>query len=149
MYVFLTRGYTVTNAAQYAMRKFLDQHGVSASADYDPQPPEEQHVRAYEDHGLMQPNMDAPRICLTQNLGGKWNKALIEMLTTEFISAVKEGKHKPVEHTWPQMQEGSVRKRLKTKLYLTQRKCITRPKNPASDKLSRMHSRRQDVCVCF
>lgn len=129
------------------MRDFLDQKGVRSVGDYFPEPPEEQLVTAYEEHGLIGPNPDAPRVCLTQNLGGKWNKAVLEILTTAFISAVKQGKHRPVEHTWPQMQHEEVRKRCRTKLYSTQRKCITRPRGPVTDKLNRMYSRRQEVCV--
>lgn len=135
------------DAAKEAMRKFLKEKGVLAVNAYFPEPPGEQLVTAYEEHGLMGPNPDAPRVCLTQNLGGKWNTAVLEILTTAFISAVKQGKYRPVEHTWPQMQQEVVRKRCKTKLYSTQHKCITR-RGPASDKLNRMYSRRQEVCLC-
>ncbi len=130
------------------MRNFLDQKGVRAKDKYYPEPPTDDVVRAYEEHNVMGPNPDAPRLCLTQNLGGKWNKAVLEILTTAFISAVKNGKHKPVEHTWPQMQEVKVRKRFQNKLYLTQHECIKRAKGPAVDKLNRMYSRRQEVRLC-
>jgi hypothetical protein len=136
------------DATQEAMRGFLDQKGVRALKGYYPEPPNEESVRAYEEYDLIGPNLDAPRVCLTQNLGGKWNTAVLEILTTAFISAVKQGKCKPVEHTWSQMQQEAVRKRCKTKLYSTQRKCITRPMGAASDKLNRMYSRRQDVSLC-
>jgi hypothetical protein len=130
------------------MRDFLDQKGVRAVGDYLPEPPEARLVTAYEDHGLMGPNPDAPRVCLTQTLGGKWSKAVLEVLTGAFISAVRQGRYKPIEHTWPPMQQDVVRKRCKTKLYATQRMCISRPRGPASDKLNRMFSRRQEVCIC-
>ena len=136
-----------TDTAQEAMRCFLDQKGVRAKKDHYPESLEEELVRAYEEHNVMGPNPDAPRLCLTQNLGGKWNMAVLEILTTEFISAVKSGKYKPVEHTWPQMQEEAVRKRCRAKLYLTQYS-TRRPKGPAFDKLNRMYSRRQEVCLC-
>ena len=135
-----------TDTAQEAMRDFLDQKGVRAKRNYYPDPPDEQHVRAYEELGLVGPPMDAPRVCLTQTLGGKWNKAVLEILTTTFISAVEQGKHKPVDPTWPSMEQKAVRKRCKTKLYDTQHKCITRPKSLAFDKVSRMYARRQEVC---
>lgn len=127
------------------MRNFLDQKGVRPSNNNFPEPPGEERVRAYE-LGLIGPDPDAPRICLTQNLGGNWNKAVIEILTAGFISAVKDGKHRPVEHTWPQMQQKAVKKRCKEKLYSIQRQCI-KPPGPASDKCNRMYSRRQDVCL--
>lgn len=127
------------------MRDFLDQKGVCPSKNNFPEPPEEDRVRAYE-LGLIGSDPDVPRVCLTQTLGGKWNSAVLEILTTGFISAVKDGKHRPVEHTWPQMQEEVVRKRCQRKLYLIQRKCITR-RGPAFDKLNRMYSRRQEVCL--
>jgi hypothetical protein len=44
-------------------------------------------------------------LCLTQNLGGKWNIAILKMLARVFISAVKKDKYKFVEHTWLEMQE--------------------------------------------
>src|SRR5258708_37927976 len=130
------------------MRGFLDEKGICAVKGYYPEPPQEHLVKAFEDHNLMGPDPNAPRVCLTENLGGKWNMAVLEMLTTAFISAVKQGKYKPIEHTWPQMQEEEVRKRCETKLYLTQHTCITCLKGPVSDKLNRMHLRRQDMCLC-
>ena len=136
-----------TDAAQEAMRSFLYQKGVRAVDKYYPEPPGENDVREYENYNGTGPNPDAPRLCLTQTFGGKWNKAVLEMLTTGFILAVKTGKHKPIEHSWPQMQEEEVRKRLKDKLYATQRKCNNCPKSPESDRLNRMHTRRQEVCL--
>lgn len=138
-----------TDGTQEAMRDFLDLKGVRASNNYYPDPPDKELVKAFEEHGLIGPSPDAPRVCLTQDFGGKWNKAVLEILTTAFISAVKQGKYKSVVPTWPQMQMEEVRKRCKIKLYSTQYKCIKRPKGPAFDKLNRMYSRRQDVCLCF
>lgn len=129
------------------MRNFLDQKGVRVVDNYYPEPPGENDVRGFENHNGTGPNPDAPRLCLTQTFGGKWNKAVLEMLTTGFILAVKTGKHKPVEHSWPQLQQEEVRKRLKTKLYDTQSKCKNRPKGPESDRLNRMRTRRQQVCL--
>ncbi len=138
MYAVSFNSILATDVMQEAMRGFLDQKGVRAMNGYYPEPPQEDIVEAYEEHGLMGPNPDAPRVCLMENLGGKWNKAVLEMLTTAFISAVKQGNYKPVEHTWPQMQEEVVRKRCQIKLYSTQRMCITHKhhKGPALDKLS-------------
>lgn len=138
-----------TDVTQLAMRDFLDRKGVRATNGYYPEPPDGELVEAYETHGLIGPNRDAPRVCLTQSLGGKWNKAVLEILTTAFIYDVKQGTYRPVEHTWSPMQEKMVRKRCKAKLYLTQRNCIKRPTGPEFDKLNRMHSRRQDVCLCY
>jgi hypothetical protein len=51
---------------------------------------------AYEEFGLIGPNLNAPHVCLMQNLGGKWNTAFLEILTIAFISAVKQGKIGPL-----------------------------------------------------
>lgn len=128
------------------MRDFLDQRGVRAANGYFPEPPEDRLVTAYEEHDIMGPTSDAPCVCLTQNFAGKWNKAVLEILTTEFISAVEQGKHRPVEHTWPHMQQEVVQQRCKAKLYSNQRKCITR-QDLKPDKINRMYSRRQEVCL--
>jgi len=129
------------------MRKFLDSKGVLATNDYIPDAPEEQVVRAFEDHGIMGPDPNAPRVCLTQTFKKQWNKQVVEILTVAFISAVKQGEYKSVQHTWPQMTEDEVRMRCRRKLYRTQYTCRTHDQRPqaTSDKINRMHQRRQEV----
>src|SRR6267142_1275886 len=91
------------------MRKFLESKGVLAmSNNYYPSEPNNRLVNAFEDHGVIGPNVGAPRVCLRQTFKGKWNKEVVDMLTTVFISAVKRGECKPVQHTWPQMREENV-----------------------------------------
>lgn len=131
------------------MRKFLEDMGVLARKDHFPDGPEERLVKAFEDHGVGGPDRRAPRVCLTQTFKGKWNKEVVEILTASFISVVKEGRYRHVQHTWEQMEEGEVRKRCQRKLYRTQRLCRTRRNLPRreSDKINRMHQRRQEVCL--
>ncbi|KAH9012576.1 hypothetical protein EDB85DRAFT_1900244 [Lactarius pseudohatsudake] len=128
-----------------AMRKFLESMGTLAKKDYFPDPPDEGIVKAYEEHGLLGPDPSAPRVCLKQTFKGKWNKEVVDILTTKFISAVKLGTYKPVQHTWPQMTEDNVRKRCQSKLYRSQRTCSNPPKSPKSDKINRMYQRRQET----
>jgi hypothetical protein len=128
------------------MRKFLESKGVLAKKDYFPDDPEARLVDAFEDHGIMGPDPNSPRVCLTQTFKGKWNKEVVEILTAAFILAVKQGQYKPVQHIWPQMGEDEVRKRCQHKLYRTQCICRRRGK-PVSDKLNRMYRRRQEVCL--
>ncbi len=129
------------------MRKFLESKGVLATKDYIPDAPEQRLVLAFEDHGIMGPDPNAPRICLTQTFKGMWNKQVVEILTVAFISAVKQGAYGHIRHTWPQMTEGEVRKRCQRKLYRTQYICRTCNQRPQgmSDKVNRMHQRRQEV----
>jgi hypothetical protein len=86
---------------------------------------------------------------LRQTFKEKWNKEVVEILTAAFISAVKQGTYKPIQHTWPQMKEDEVRKRCQGKLYRTQYICRTRGQcpRPESDKVNRMYQRRQEVCL--
>lgn len=129
------------------MRKFLESKGALATKDYFPEDPDEGRVKAYEEHGLVGPDPRAPRICLNQTFRGKWNQEVVEILTTKFILAVKQGIYKPVQPTWPQMKEDNVRKKCQSKLYRTQRICLQPQKGPKSDKINRMYQRRQEVCV--
>jgi hypothetical protein len=131
------------------MRKFLEKKGVLACKDYFPDEPEERHVRIFGDHGAIGPDPNAPRVSLRQTFNGKWNKEIVDILTAAFISAVKQGTYKPVQHTWPQMKEARVRKKCQSKLYRTQRICRTRRERPRLelDKVNRMHQRRQEVCL--
>lgn len=131
--------------AQEAMRKFLDSKGVLTKNGYYPEDAEDQHVRAYEDHDLLGPDLNAPRICQSQSFKGKWNKRVVDILTEAFISAVQQGEYKSVHPSWPQMKEDKVRKRCQSKLYRTQYLCRTRKKSPMSDKVNRMYQRRQEV----
>jgi hypothetical protein len=147
MYVVFTSGIVATNDAQEAMRKFLESRGVLAGKDYFPDGAVEEHVRAYETHHLLGPDPKAPRICLNQTFKGKWNKAVVDILTTAFISAVKQGEYEPVQYAWSQMKEDEVRKRCQAKLYRTQYICRTRRKSPMLDKMNRMYQRRQEVCL--
>lgn len=147
MYVVFTHGIVATDVVQDAMRKFLESRGVLAGKDYFPDGAGEEHVRAYEKHHLLGPDLNAPRICLNQTFKGKWNKAVVDILTTAFISAVKQGSYESVQYAWPQMKEDEVRKRCQAKLYRTQYICRTRRKSPMSDKMNRMHQRRQEVCL--
>lgn len=128
------------------MRKFLESKGVLAKKDYFPDEPEARLVDAFEDHGIMGPDPNSPRVCLTQTFKGKWNKEVVEILTAVFISVVKHRKYKPVQHIWPQIGEDEVRKRCQHKLYRTQYICRRRGK-PESDKLNRIRQRRQEVCL--
>ncbi|KAH9033067.1 hypothetical protein EDB85DRAFT_1890353 [Lactarius pseudohatsudake] len=107
-----------------AMRKFLESMGALAKKDYFPDPPDEGIVKAYEEHGLLGPDPSAPHVCLKQTFKGKWNKEVVDILTTKFISAVKLGTYKSVQHTWPQMTEDN---------------------SPESDKINWMHQRRQET----
>ena len=88
-----------SDTTQEAMRDFLDLKGVRATKDYYPNPPDEELVKAFEEHGLIGPNPNTPCVCLTQDFGGKWNKAVLEMLTIAFISAVDQGKYKSIVRT--------------------------------------------------
>lgn len=135
----------IPHGTQEAMRKFLESTGVLATKGYLPDSPEDGQVKAYEVHGLLGPDASAPRVCLKQTFKGKWNKEVVEVLAMKFILAVKEGIYEPVQHTWPQMNEDKVRKRCQSKLYRTQRICLKPKKNPDSDKVNRMHQRRQEV----
>lgn len=98
------------------MQSFLEQKGVCLLNGNFSKCPREEHVWEYE-LGLIRPNLNAPHICLMQNLEGKWNKAIINILTIGFICAVNDGKHRLIEHTWLQMQQKPVKKRFKEKLY--------------------------------
>jgi hypothetical protein len=138
-----------TDVTQEAMRKFLESKGVLASKDYLPDEPEGRLVDAFEEYGIVGPSPIAPRVCLTQTFKGKWNKEVVEMLTIEFVSAVKQGTYKPVQHSWLQMAEEKVRQRCQRKLYRTQYICRTHGKRSRanSDKINRMYQRRQEVCL--
>ena len=129
------------------MRKFLERKGVLATKNYIPRAPDEQLVRVFEDHGIVGPDPNTPRVCLTQTFKKPWNKQVVEMLTVAFISAVKQGEYGFVQHTWPQMTEDEVRKRCQRKLYRTQYICRTHDQRPraTADKVNRMHQRRQEV----
>jgi hypothetical protein len=126
------------------MRKFLESEGVLPTKDYTPDEPGQVQLKTYEEVGLMGPDYSAPRVCLTQTFKEKWNKEVVEILTTKFISAVKQGTYKPVQHTWSEMDEDSVRKRCQTKLYRMQH---TRLKGAKADKINRKYQRRQEVCL--
>ena len=127
------------------MRKFLERKGVLARKNHFPDEPEEERVMAYEEHELMGPDPDAPRISLKQTFKAKWNKEVVEILTTQFVLAVKQGTYKPVESTWSQMNVDDVRKRCHGKLYRSQKICLKRRKNPESDQINRRNQRRQEV----
>jgi hypothetical protein len=127
------------------MRKFLERNGVLATKDHVPDGPNEARVKAYEEHGVSGPDRSAPRVCLDQTFKGKWNKEVVEILTTKFILEVKQGTYQPVQHTWPQMKEDKVRKRCQSKLYRMQRLCLKPRKGLESDKINRMYQRRQEV----
>jgi hypothetical protein len=133
--------------AQEAMRKFLDSRGALAKKDYYPDEPEDELVRAYEEHHLLGPDPDAPRICLKQTFKGKWNRSVVDILTAAFISEVKRGTYTPVQASWPQMKRDEVWKRCRNKLYRAQYICRNRREPPTSDKKSRMYQRRQEVCL--
>ena len=128
------------------MQKFLESKGVLAKKDYFPDEPKARLVNAFEDHGIMGPDPNSPRVCLMQTFKGKWNKEVVKILTAAFILAVKEGRYKPVQHIWPQMGEDKVRKKCWHKLYRMQYICWGRGK-PKSNKLNRMYQRRQEVCI--
>src|SRR5216683_727928 len=87
------------------MRKFLESKGVLAKTDYFPDEPEARLVNVFEDHGIMGPDPNSPHVCLTWTFKGKWNKEVVEILTAAFILAVKEGRYKPVQYIWPQMEQ--------------------------------------------
>jgi hypothetical protein len=131
------------------MRKFLERKGGLARKNYFPDEPGEQLVKAFEDHGVIGPDPNAPRVSLRQTFNGKWNKQVVEMLTAAFVSAVKQGTYKPVQPVWPQMRDDRVRKRCQSKLYRTQYICRIRRERShlESDKVDRMRQRRQEVCV--
>src|SRR6266404_7362209 len=123
------------------MHKFLESKGVLATKDYFPEVPDEGQVKAYKEHGVAGPDPSAPHICLEQTFKGKWNKEVVEILTTKFIWEVEQGIHRPVQHTQVQMKEDNVRKRCQNKLYRTQRTCLKPQKGPESDKINRMYQR--------
>ena len=120
------------------MQKFLESKGVLVKKDYFPDEPKARLVNVFEDHGIMGPDPNSPRVCLMQTFKGKWNKEVVEILTAAFILAVKEGRYKPVQHIWPQMGEDKVRKKCWHKLYRMQYICWGRGK-PKSNKLNRMY----------
>ena len=120
------------------MCKFLERKGVIATKDSSPDSPDEGRVRAYEEHGLAGPDPSAPRICLSQTFKGKWNKEVVEILTSKFILAVKQGTYQSVQHTWPQMKEDKIQRRCQSKLYRTQRICRKPEKGPNSDKINQI-----------
>lgn len=128
------------------MRKFLDNKGALARRDFFPDEPDKRMVDAFEQYGVGGPNPDAPRVSLTQTFKGKWNKEVVDLLTTAFITDVKKGAYQPVQHNWTQMTEDNVRKRCQSKLYRTQYICRT-GKRPYTDKVARMYQRRQEVCL--
>lgn len=127
------------------MRKFLTSKGVLTTNDHTPDGPDEARVKAYEEHGVLGPDPSAPRVCLEQTFKGKWNKEVVDILTTNFILEVKQGTYQSVQHTWPQMKEDKVKKRCQSKLYRMQRICLKSKKGPESDKIGRMYQRRQEV----
>jgi hypothetical protein len=131
------------------MRQFLESKGILVMKDYFPEAPDANHVKAFEDHNMMGPDPDAPRVCLKQTFKEKWNKEVVDLLTAAFILAVQEGKYRHVQQTWPQLSEENVRVRCQKKLYRTQYICRTRNVRPRaeSDKVNRMHQRRQEVCL--
>ena len=131
------------------MRKFLESKGTLASKEYLSDEPEKQLVDAFKQCGIIGLSPSAPCVCLTQTFKGKWNKEVMEILTAEFILAVKRGTYRPVQHTWLQMTEDKVRKRCQSKLYRTQYICRTHGKCPRadSDKVNRMYQRQQEVCL--
>ena len=129
------------------MRKFLESKGALVTKVYFPENPDEGRVKAYEEHGLVGPDLRAPCVCWNQTFKGRWNKEVVEMLTTNFILAVKQGVYKPVHQTWPQMKEEAIRKKCQSKLYRTQRICLKPRKGPESDKINRMYQRWQEVCL--
>ena len=137
----------VIDVKQEAMRKFLESKGVLPTFNYTPNDPDERQVRAYEEFGLPGPDPSAPRVSLQQTFKGKWNKEVVEILTTKFIAAVKLGTYSPVLHTWSQMEEDNVRKRCQNKLYRMQRACLKPDKGPKLDKINWMNQRRQEVCL--
>ena len=100
----------IIDAVQEAMQNFLDQKGVHVIDNYYPKPSGENDIRGFENHNGTGFNPDAFHLCLMQTFGGKWNKVVLEMLTTGFILAVKMGKHKHVKHSWLQLQQEEVQK---------------------------------------
>lgn len=137
----------VIDVIQEAMRKFLESEGVLPTSNYIPNDADEGRVRAYEEYGLSGPDFCAPRVYLKGTFKGKWNKEVVEILTTKFISAVKQGTYSPVLHTWSEMAEDNIRKRCQAKLYRMQHACVKPDKGPTSDKINRMNQRRQEVCL--
>ena len=124
---------------------FLESKGALARKNCFPDEPEDERVMAYEEHGLMGPDLDAPRISLKQTFKAKWNKEVVEILTTQFVLAIKQGIYNSVESTWSQMNVENVRKRCHSKLYRSQKICLKRRKDPESDKINRRKQRRQEV----
>jgi hypothetical protein len=138
----------VIDVIQEAMCKFLEALGVLPTSNYTPDDPDNGQVKAYEEFGLMGPDSCAPCICLKQTFKGKWNKEVVEILMSKFISAVKQGIYNPVQHTWSEMAEDNVRKRCQTKLYRMQQACLkVDDKGPKWNKINRTNQRRQDVCL--
>ena len=129
------------------MRKFLESKGVLVKGSYFPAAPEDRLVDAFEDHGIGGPDPNAPRVCVTRSFRGKWNKEVAEILTVGFIAEVQMGTYERVKHTWSQMTEDNVRKRCLKRLYRVQYMCRKRGtrSRSESDKMNRMHQRRQDV----
>ncbi|KAI9439048.1 hypothetical protein H4582DRAFT_2056894 [Lactarius indigo] len=127
-----------------AMHKFLESMGVLTTKDYSPGHPNQGIVKAYEEHGLLGLDPSIPHICLKQAFKGKWNKEVVDIPMRKFISAVKQGMYKPVQHTWPQMAEDKVRKKCQSKLYRSQRACLNPQKSPESDKINQMYQRWQE-----
>ncbi|KAF8256541.1 hypothetical protein EI94DRAFT_1711048, partial [Lactarius quietus] len=111
-----------------AMRKFLESESVLPTKDYTPDEPGQVQLKTYEEVGLMGLYHSAPRVCLTQTFKEKWNKKVVEILMTKFISAVKQGTYKPVQHTWSEMEEDS-------------HTCL---KGAKMDKVNRKYQRRQE-----
>jgi hypothetical protein len=72
---------------------------------------------------------------------------VVDILTTKFILAVKQGVYKHIQPTWLQMKENSVRKRCQSKLYRMQHICLKPQKCPNSDKINQMDQRWQEVSV--
>ena len=79
------------------MRNFLKGKGVLVVQDYLPSEPDRDVVKAYEEHGILGPDIATPRICLHQMFGQKWNKRLVEMLSAAFISMVNLGIYPTVQ----------------------------------------------------
>ncbi|KAH9954515.1 hypothetical protein BC827DRAFT_1272546 [Russula dissimulans] len=129
------------------MCKFLEKKGVLATKDYFPDKPSQRLVDAFEEHGVAGPDPNSPRVCLTQTFKGKWNKEVVELLTTSFITTVEKETYQPVQMTWPQMVQDNIRKRCQNKLYRTQYLCRTREESPRadSDKVNCMYQRRQEM----
>jgi len=130
------------------MWKFLESKGVLVEKSYFSDEPEARLVDAFEDHGISGPDPNSPCVCLTQTFKGKWNKEVVELLTTGFITAIEKGMYQPVKIDWPQMMQDDVRKRCQAKLYRTQYLCQKRAW-AESDKVNCMYQRQQDVCLLW